>query len=156
MSDFSFTEDDLEAPIEDDGDLEEADDNPSRLGADVEMEGQLLVRRSLDLAGAYQGNLVSNSTIRILPTGKMSGDIDAFNVSIEGEAHVQMMARKKLEILKGGKFVGNLEIQPEVIVLSEFASFGKDGKTADQFFNDYARKAPQPEKKDKKKDSSDI
>lgn len=151
MSDFSFTEDDLEAPIEDDGDLEEAEENPSRLGADVEMKGRLLVRRALDLAGEYDGNLVSNSSVRILPTGKLIGDIDAFNVIIEGEAHVKMLARKKLEILKGGKFVGDLQIQPEVIVLSEFASFGKDDKIADEFYKEYARKDSGPDKKDGKK-----
>ncbi|MBZ0254950.1 polymer-forming cytoskeletal protein [bacterium] len=148
MSDFTFTEDDLESPIEDDGD-EEAEENPSRLGADVEMEGRLLVRRALDIAGGYSGSLTSNSSVRILPTGKMNGDIDAFNVAIEGEAHVQMLARKKLEILKGGKFVGNLQIQPEVIVLSEFASFGKDDASADEFYKEYARKDP-ADKKDAK------
>jgi cytoskeletal protein CcmA (bactofilin family) len=150
MSDFSFTEDDLNAPIEDDGDLEEAEDNPSRLGADVEMKGRLLVRRALDLAGEYNGNLTSNSSVRILSTGKLNGDIDAFNVIIEGDAHVHMLARKKLEILKGGKFVGDLQLQPEVIVLSEFASFGKDDKTADEFYKEYARKDP-AEKKDEQK-----
>lgn len=149
MSDFTFTEDDLEPPIEDDGD-EEAEENPSRLGADVEMKGRLLVRRALDIAGGYSGSLTSNSSVRILPTGKINGDIDAFNVSIEGEAHVHMLARKKLEILKGGKFVGNLQIQPEVIVLSEFASFGKDDASADKFYKEYARKDPAA-KKDAKK-----
>ncbi|MDP8244989.1 MAG: polymer-forming cytoskeletal protein [Candidatus Hinthialibacter antarcticus] len=151
MSDFSFTEDDLETPIGDDGDLEEAEENPSRLGADVEMQGRLLVRRSLDMAGEYKGNLVSNSTVRILPTGKLNGDIDAFNVIVEGEAHVKMLARKKLEILKGGKFVGDLQIQPEVIVLSEFASFGKDDASADEFYKEYARKDPADKTKNAKK-----
>lgn len=139
MSDFSFTEDDLNNPLEDDAGLEdEADLQPSRVGPEASLSGRLLLRRALEMAGGFSGELTSNSTVKVLSTGSVKGAVDAFNVTVEGRVHAEMTARKRLEILKGGKFVGELQIQPEVIVVSEHAVFGRDDEIAESFHKEYS------------------
>jgi cytoskeletal protein CcmA (bactofilin family) len=155
MADFIFTEDDLE-PAED----ELLDDEPNQprsyVAPDMVMDGKLKLKHGIEIAGLYKGGIHSNSTIKILPPGRIEGNVDTFNLSIEGSANLSLIARKRLEINKGGFFVGVLEVQPEIIVLSEFATFGQDEKNARAFHDEFTREmkdsqkaSPQPETKPK-------
>ena len=138
MPDFSFTEDDIEELHNEDSRGED-DIPPSYLAKDSSMEGALGVKHGLDVAGHFNGDLYSNSKITILPGGKVEGQIEAFDIVIEGNSEVLMTARKRLDILNGGRFVGKLELQPEVIRLSEFAIFGENAGVADSFFKEFTR-----------------
>ncbi|MEW6234985.1 MAG: polymer-forming cytoskeletal protein [Candidatus Omnitrophota bacterium] len=140
MTDYSFTEDDLEIPSEEEDVSEEAVNAPaSVVTKDVEMEGVLRLKQGIDIAGKFKGAIQSNNTVNIKEDGCIEGKIDSFNIVVEGEANVEMTARKRLEIRKDGKFFGNLEIQPEVIILSEFATFGKSKEIANSFKTEYVR-----------------
>lgn len=138
MPEFSFTEEDLDEIHGDEGRLE---DNipPSYLAKDIDMEGSMGVKYGLEVAGHFAGDLYSNNKITILPGGKVDGQIEAFDIVVEGNAEVLMTARKRLDILRGGRFVGKLELQPEVIRLSEFAVFGENAEAADSFFKEFTR-----------------
>ncbi len=138
MADFIFTEDDLETSED-----ELLDDEPNQVrsyvASDMAMEGHLNLRYGIEIAGTYKGSIHSNSIVKVLSTGQLEGNVDTFNLSIDGKAHLSVIARRRLEINKGGFFVGSIEIQPEVIVLSEFATFGEDEQSARSFHDEYTR-----------------
>jgi len=136
--DFSFTEEDPEVPA-DESKEEEANHVRSVIAPDVELKGQLTLRQGMEIAGSFQGSLNSSSTVRIMPQGKIEGAIEAVNVVIEGDAHAKMTARKRLEIRKDGLFVGTLDTQPEVILLSEFSTFGGNEESANSFRKEFIR-----------------
>ncbi len=140
MGDFSFTEDDLEI-IQDEQEESEASIIRSTVGADVYMEGQFNIRQGIEISGFFKGELTSH-TLQIQEKGKVEGKIDSFNVIIEGNANVEMTARKQLDIRKGGKFIGSLQTQPEVITLSEFSTFGETEEVAQDFRKEYVRDRP--------------
>ncbi len=149
MADYSFTEDDLEFVP----DPEEEGEEPlhevsslvsSSVDKDVEMEGVLHLKHGIDIAGKFEGQILSNHTVNIKEEGLIKGQIDAFNCVIEGRVECEMTARKRLEIRGGGTFVGNLEIQPEVIILSEFANFGEDEEVANNFKKEFIRDRTKP------------
>ncbi|MBI1388625.1 MAG: hypothetical protein GC154_09280 [bacterium] len=142
MNDSDFHDEEIEQRIDDDFAEEETTVQSSRLGEGVDMEGRLTVKNVLEVAGKFRGDLLSNNSIKVLPGGMVEGNVDAFNVTIEGEAHADLIARKRLEILKQGKFVGSLELQPEVIVISEHARFGKDDEAAETFYKTYSSTSP--------------
>lgn len=139
-ADFSFTEDDLKAGSGDELTTDESGGPRSTLARDVDISGSLTVRYGIDVAGHYSGQLRSNSFINLTETGHAEGELDAYHVCIEGRVDGTLTARKKLEILGGGTFVGELSSQPERIVLSEFSKFGKDEDVAEEFFREYVRK----------------
>ncbi len=145
MADFIFTEDDLESSEE-----EALEDEPNQvrsyIAPDMVMEGQLALKHGIEVGGLLKGSIQSNSLIRILDSGRLEGNVDTFNIAIEGSANLSLIARKRLEINKGGFFVGTLDVQPEVIVLSEFAIFGQDEKTARTFHDEFTREVKAPPK----------
>lgn len=142
-ADFSFTEEDLEQPVDDDLDGDAPPEAKSVVASDVEMEGTLVVRYGVNMAGTFRGHLNSNSSITVNETGRADGELDAHHVKIEGRVDGILTARKKLEILGGGIFVGELSTQPEVIVLSEFSKFGQNEDIAEEFHKEYVRKPKQ-------------
>ncbi len=136
MADFIFTEDDLENH-QDESLGDEPNQVRSFIASDMVMEGSLNLKHGIEIGGFYKGAISSNSMVRVVDSGRLEGNVDSFNVSIDGSANLSLVARKRLEINKGGFFIGNLEVQPEIIVLSEFAVFGQDEDTARSFYNKF-------------------
>lgn len=138
--DASFNDEEIQYPLEDEFEEENISDVRSTITEDVVMEGRMSLRYGVEIAGNYKGAVHSNSKVHILPGGLIEGDIEAFHVIIQGLAKAgKMVAKKRFEILNGGKFIGSLETQPEVLVLSEFAEFGADDETAARFAKEYVR-----------------
>jgi cytoskeletal protein CcmA (bactofilin family) len=139
MPDFSFTEDDMNDGQLDEVEAENHDAPPSYLAEDIDIEGSLGVKYGLEVAGRFKGDLYSNSKINVLATGYVEGQAEAFDISIEGSAVGDFIPRKCFEIKKEGHFVGNLQVQPEVIRLSEFAVFGETKEIAEEFSKEFNR-----------------
>lgn len=137
--DFEFTEETIDSSTDELFYEEDVSAIRSTLGNDVEMEGELHLRNGLEIKGYYDGSIVSNSLVHVKPSGELNGDIDAFHVIIEGKSHSRMIAKKRLEVLKGGTFIGTLELQPEIIVLSEHAVFGSGEKVANEYASEFVR-----------------
>ncbi|MBD3266033.1 hypothetical protein GF373_05135 [bacterium] len=139
MADFSFTEDDLQENNQEENGNENQQIPPSHVAEDANLEGAISVRHGLEIAGHFNGDLHSHSKLTVLKTGSVEGRVDAFDVKIEGQANLSLTARKCLEIQKGGRFIGTLELQPEIIRLSEFAVFGDNEQAADSFHQEFTR-----------------
>ena len=138
-TEFSFSDDDLTMPVEEEFEEENLSDVRSTIAADVHMKGELHLRNGVEINGSFKGTLKSNSKVRVLDKGNLEGKVEAFHVILEGTSKSKMTARKRFEILKGGKFFGTLETQPELIILSEFATFGQDERIAKEFAREFVR-----------------
>lgn len=138
MADFIFQEDDTELVQDETYEVGQPSVR-SVIAPDVEMEGNLSLKQGIEIGGAFSGAICSNNLVKIVEGGFVEGRVDAFHVVIEGGANLTLVARKRLEINKGGLFVGSLEIQPEFIVLSEFATFGETEEAAKEFRREFTR-----------------
>ncbi len=138
MADYIFADDDSEL-VPDEAYEEGQPTVRSYIAPDVEMEGNLSLKQGIEVGGVFNGTIRSNNLVKIVEGGFVEGNVDAFHVVIDGGAHLSLVARKRLEINKGGLFVGNLEIQPEFIVLSEFATFGENEEAAREFRREFTR-----------------
>ena len=98
----------------------------SIIDSDVEMKGDLVARGSVKLGGKFKGRLTCNETLSVGTSGVATGEVEAVNVVIPGKVDGDVLARKRLEIQSGGTFFGELLAQPEVLVLSETAQFGRE------------------------------
>lgn len=139
VDDFDFTEDDLDLSSQDAFAEEVQPGIRSVLGKDVEMDGILHLRNGIEINGTYNGAMISNSLVHVKDKGQLFGEVNAYHVIIEGQSQSNMTAKKRLEILKGGHFIGTLETQPEVIVLSEHAVYGSNEKVATEFASEFVR-----------------
>ncbi|MDX9755362.1 MAG: polymer-forming cytoskeletal protein [bacterium] len=147
MVDFSFTEDDLDSSQQEEIYASSPDAPTSYIAEDMVMEGTLAVKYGMEIAGSFQGDLYSQTRMKIAPTGRVEGKMEAFDIVIEGIADATVTARKCLEIHKGGHFIGTMKIQPEIIRLSEFAIFGDTEDAADASVREYschAKSQPTP------------
>lgn len=138
MADYIFAEEDTDL-VPEEAYQEGQSTVRSYIAPDVEMEGNLSLKQGIEIGGVFNGTIRSNNLVKIVERGFVDGRVDAFHVVIEGGAHLTLVARKRLEINKGGLFVGNLEIQPEFIVLSEFATFGETEEAAREFRREFTR-----------------
>jgi cytoskeletal protein CcmA (bactofilin family) len=134
--DFSFTEDDLDYGA---GAAEKPETTQvlSVIAEDMVMEGELKLRQGIEMGGTFKGRIYSHSTLFVSPGGRVEGNVDAYNVSVKGDLRVSLIARKRLEVLEGGTFIGSLDTQPEFITLSEKAVFGKTVDAAREFQEKY-------------------
>ncbi|MBN2330148.1 MAG: polymer-forming cytoskeletal protein [Candidatus Omnitrophica bacterium] len=138
MADYIFTEDDIESASS-----ETLEDEPNQIRSfaapDVIMEGELTLKHGIEIGGAFKGAIHSHSTVKVLPLGRLEGKVETYNLTVDGRANLSLVARKKLEINKGGRFIGTLDVQPELIVLSEHASFGETEESARAFEKEFPR-----------------
>ncbi len=100
--------------------------SPSRVDNDVTLEGEMETRSPFYLDGRFNGELNCSDTLSIGSQGHASGTLEAVNVVISGYVEGDLVARKRLEIQGGGRFFGELQVQPEVLVLSENAEFARE------------------------------
>lgn len=99
---------------------------PSRVNDDVQLEGEMGTRSPFHLDGQFKGELHCSDTLTVGSKGRALGTLEAVNVVISGNVKGDVVARKRLEIQGGGKFYGELQVQPEVLVLSENAEFARE------------------------------
>ncbi|MGC9326721.1 MAG: bactofilin family protein [Candidatus Hinthialibacter sp.] len=140
MADYIFTEDEIESSggetLED-----AANQVRSFVAPDLVMEGELSLKYGIEIGGTFKGSIHSHSTVKVLPSGRLKGRVETYNLTVEGRADLSLVARKKLEINRGGRFIGALDVQPELIVLSEFASFGETQESALAFEKEFPRES---------------
>jgi len=151
MAEYIFTEDDLDLSEESQSD--ELNAIQSSIASDAELDGELNVKNGMEIAGFVKGNIRSNSIVKVMETGRVEGKIDAYTVAIDGKAKLTLSARRQLEIGSSGEFVGTLDVQPEAIVISENAKFGRTKESADQFHQEFVinRESPSAKQSPKKK-----
>ena len=78
-------------------------------GVNTEFLGALEFERPLQINGAFQGEINSNSILLISETGIVKGNIKAASVIIGGQIIGNIYATTRVEILSTGKVNGNIK-----------------------------------------------
>ena len=127
---WSFNEDNLQEEEVEENDLDgvelAAPPRPkiqSRIAAEALLTGKLRTRRGIEINGGFQGNLECQDGVVIGSTGVVEGEIAATHTVIEGQFKGVLTSRRSLTISGRSDFIGTLTCQPEVLVLSENATF---------------------------------
>ncbi|MBE7558193.1 polymer-forming cytoskeletal protein [bacterium] len=97
----------------------------TRVADDVRMEGTLVSRGPIHIAGVLVGDATSADAIVVEPPARITGHLSAVDVVVNGRVSGDIRARRRLELAAGADLSGNLLEQPEVLVIHERARFGR-------------------------------
>jgi len=102
---------------------------PNRLSGDVSIKGDVTCGSELVIEGEVNGTITSAGTLTIGAHGKVTGDIEAGFVTIQGLVEGNVLARERCALKAGANLQGDVEA-PRLAV-DETASFvGKATITA--------------------------
>lgn len=86
------------------------------IGQDAVMEANLLQsKESVQIAGKYIGNLKIQSSLVIVDTGKVEGDVEAAFVLVSGEIKGNIKISQQLHITSKGRVIGDVVCKNIVI-----------------------------------------
>lgn len=108
----------------------------SIIAREARFVGDLNLHCKLHIDGEFLGNITSSSAIVVAKTGLFEGEIlDAYKVIVTGTLKGKVTTQE-LEILKGGKFIGemktsNLTIEPGAIFEGVVAQNKNNEQTKD-------------------------
>ena len=123
----------------------------TNIGNDITVRGDILGKDNVELSGKIEGNVNLESTLTVLKTGSVTGDVLAQNVVILGTVKGDVQAKHKIELRDACQVTGNL--QAGTIAISEGAFFqgtvkmlGTSSKPADplKFSEKRAETTPTP------------
>lgn len=104
---------------------------PNRLSGDVSIKGDVVCGSELVIEGEVAGRITSTGTLTIGAHGKVTGDIEAGSVTIQGSVEGNVLARQRCALKPGSNLQGDVEA-PRLAV-DETASFvGKATITANR------------------------
>jgi cytoskeletal protein CcmA (bactofilin family) len=124
----------------------DAAENPTTvIGAGMQVKGVLSGEGALDLAGALEGPCRISGHCRVREGGRLSGDVTAGSVVVEGEITGHQVIAQRVEIGAGGRVRAN--IRAAVVAIAEGAFFegdvnmdGTDGAAAPTSFKEKRRR----------------
>ena len=94
---------------------------PNRLSGDVSIKGDVMCGSELVIEGEVAGTITSTGTLTIGAHGKVTGDIEAGFVTIQGSVEGNVLARQRCALKAGSNLQGDVEA-PRLAV-DETASF---------------------------------
>lgn len=80
------------------------------IGPSASIEGNISLENSIRIDGKLIGDINCKSSVSIGEKGYVKGDIFAENVSVSGIAEGCIKCSGLLEILAGGKLIGNVDV----------------------------------------------
>ena len=94
---------------------------PNRLSQDVSIKGDVSFSSAMLLDGEVDGTISSTGALTIGAHGKVTGDIDAGFVTVQGSVSGNVLASERCALANGGSLRGDIE-SPRLVV-DENASF---------------------------------
>lgn len=94
---------------------------PNRLSSDVCIKGQVTFSSELVIDGEVEGNITSDGKLTVGEHGKVTGDIQAGSVTVQGIVKGDILASGRCALRAGATLQGNVE-SPRFAV-DETASF---------------------------------
>lgn len=86
-----------------------ADEITTILGKGSEFEGKLHFEGTLQIEGAFSGEIRSDSVLVIGEGARVSAEVDVGTIVINGEVRGNVRAKNAVEIKKPGKLYGNIQ-----------------------------------------------
>lgn len=81
------------------------------IGGSTRIEGELLEETDLHILGAVKGRIVVRGNLFVDAPGDVEATVEAENLEVAGRVTGNMTAVKKVEIVAGGRAVGDVRAQ---------------------------------------------
>ena len=84
-------------------------ENPTVIGADVVIKGELTFDKAVRIDGTFEGQIRSKGTLTISEGAKVTASVEAGNVRLEGECKGNLYASEKLQLMATAKMEGDIK-----------------------------------------------
>jgi cytoskeletal protein CcmA (bactofilin family) len=105
---------------------------PTILGPDANFKGELSFEKGMRLMGRFEGKMSTPGRVHIAKEAKMSADVDAGAIIIEGEVQGNLSANDRIELKQTARYEGDLRASKLVVdegaVFNGHVSVGPDGQ----------------------------
>jgi cytoskeletal protein CcmA (bactofilin family) len=81
---------------------------PTVIGADAKFKGELTFEKGVRIEGGFDGHIKSKGTLHVAEGSKVTANIEAANVRVEGECKGNLFVSEKLHLLATAKMEGDL------------------------------------------------
>src|SRR5687768_10727297 len=103
---------------------------PTVLGPDANFKGELSFEKGMRLMGKLEGKVNTPGRIHVTKEAKMSADVEAGGIVIEGEVHGNLAASDRIELKNSARYEGDLRASKLVVdegaVFSGHVTVGPD------------------------------
>lgn len=82
---------------------------PTIIGADAKFKGELSFEKGVRIEGAFDGRIESKGSLIVAEGAKVTADINAANVRLEGECKGNVVVTEKLQLMSTAKLEGDLK-----------------------------------------------
>jgi cytoskeletal protein CcmA (bactofilin family) len=105
---------------------------PTILGSDANFKGELSFEKGMRLMGRFEGKINTPGRLHIAKEAKMSADVDAGAIIVEGEVQGNLSASDRIELKQTARYEGDLRASKLVVdegaVFNGHVSVGPDGQ----------------------------
>ena len=94
---------------------------PTILGPDASFKGELSFDKGMRLMGRFEGKVNTPGRVHVAKEAKMSADVDAGGIIVEGEVQGNLSAADRIELKNTARYEGDLRATK--LVVEEGAAF---------------------------------
>jgi len=94
---------------------------PTIIGPDASFKGELSFEKGLRLAGKFEGKINSVGRLHIAKEAKLTGDVEAGAIIVEGEVKGNLTAADRIELKSTARYEG--DVHASKLVVDEGAAF---------------------------------
>jgi cytoskeletal protein CcmA (bactofilin family) len=106
---------------------------PTILGPDANFKGELSFEKGMRLMGRFEGKVSTPGRIHVAREAKMSADVEAGAIVVEGDVQGNLMANDRIELKQTARYEGDLRATKLVVdegaVFNGHVSVGPDGQS---------------------------
>jgi cytoskeletal protein CcmA (bactofilin family) len=124
---------------------------PTILGPDANFKGELSFEKGMRLMGRFEGKINTPGRLHVAKEAKMSADVEAGAIIVEGEVQGNLSANDRIELKASARYEGDLRTTKLVVdegaIFSGHVNVGPDGqqKRPQQGGPQVQRPNPQPQ-----------
>lgn len=105
---------------------------PTVIGPDAAFKGELTFEKGLRLQGRLEGRITTAGKLHVAKEAKMSADVEAGTIVVEGEVRGNLVATDRIELKSSARYEGDLTASKLVVeegaVFSGHVSVGPEAR----------------------------
>jgi cytoskeletal protein CcmA (bactofilin family) len=94
---------------------ESSNDFPTILGPDATFKGELTYEKGMRVQGKFEGNILTPGRLHVAKEARISADVDAGAITVEGELKGKLSASDRVELKQSAKYEGDLTASKLVV-----------------------------------------
>jgi cytoskeletal protein CcmA (bactofilin family) len=88
---------------------------PTVLGPDASFKGELTFEKGMRLMGRFEGKINTPGRLQVSREARMSADVDAGAITVEGEVRGNLVAADRIELKSTARYEGDLRTTKLVV-----------------------------------------